>query len=666
MLQTSNSQPTNNKVETVNWASKVFTLRTVSQKLLVPIIGLTVILMATFGYISYQQQLNEAQEQARIVAEAVQRQVEADRVYYTANVAATALEAGLEVTDSYHNAKKLAIPLPATYIREVSEILNETTVNTEYELHLLSLFPINPTQGPRNEAERRLMEFNFNEQSGDEVLTTVEGQSFYSLYIPDVANTPACVTCHNDLVESPKRDYKLGDVMGSLVITVPMTKRLSQVITDTVTQVGLFSVILVLAGAVFYPLARRTILNPIEQLAVATQEISQGNLAIQVKAGSDDEIGQLVTAFNSMTTQLHNTKQRVANRTQRLEIAATLSERLNAILNLDQLLLELVNQIKKSFDYYHAHVYIIDDARQNLVMAAGAGEAGTQMRARGHSIPLNTMTSLVAQAARTGKVIQVDNVQETEDWLPNPLLPDTRSEIVVPIILEGQVMGVLDVQEDEIAGLDEGDASLLRSLANQVAVAIRNARLFAENEAARAEAEAAQARYIGQTWSSDQRDSQRGYYYRPGAAEPSQSEIDQLLKLAQKQEQVDIAPVDTPTIVAPIRLQNQVIGAMQFLETDPQHQRTYTEQELAFVQTIADQVAQTAENLRLFDETRQRAGYEQLVGEITEKLRQASNLDTLAQVAARELGNALGVSRSMVKVGETLTGVDPVENGDEK
>jgi GAF domain-containing protein len=328
-----------------------------------------------------------------------------------------------------------------------------------------------------------------------------------------------------------------------------------------------------------------------------------------------------------------------------------LSERLNTILNVDDLLTELVELVKTRFGYYHAHVYLLDEVKENLMMIAGAGEAGQQMKAAGHSIPLNTPTSLVARVARNNEVLIVDNVQTQPDWLPNELLPETASEIAVPIVVDEQVVGVLDVQSAQTADFDEGDSTVLRSLANQVAVALRNAQIFAQTEAARATAEAVQARYLGEAWRSRQQAQQLAHYRRQDALELSQAEIEQLLQLAQEKEGVDIVPADKPAIVAPIRLQNQVIGAMEFLESDPQRQRTYTEQELAFVQAIADQVAQTAENLRLFDETRQRASREQTVREVTDRLRASVNMEQLLQTATEALGERFGASHVKLRLG---------------
>jgi len=221
-------------------------------------------------------------------------------------------------------------------------------------------------------------------------------------------------------------------------------------------------------------------MSPLSRRRTASAEAMQAILT------RSDEVGELAQSFDGMAKQLRESfmtlELRVLERTQRLEVVATLSERFNAILDLDILLHELVHRVQENFDYYYVHIYLIDSHHENLVMEAGVGHVGTELKAKGHWIPLNAKTSLVARAARTGEVVAVGNVREAPDWLPNPLLPDTQSEISVPIVVDDEVVGVLDVQSNKVNGLDEGDATLLRSLANQVAVAITNARLFDEIE----------------------------------------------------------------------------------------------------------------------------------------------------------------------------------------
>jgi GAF domain-containing protein len=113
-------------------------------------------------------------------------------------------------------------------------------------------------------------------------------------------------------------------------------------------------------------------------------------------------------------------------------------------------------------------------------MAGGTGAAGREMLAKGHKLPRGK--GLVGRAAETRAVVLVPDVAQAEGWLPNPLLPETRSEIAVPIMVGEQVLGVLDVQHNIVGGLSESDADLLQSVAGQVAIALQNTRLFAETQ----------------------------------------------------------------------------------------------------------------------------------------------------------------------------------------
>jgi GAF domain-containing protein len=363
-----------------------------------------------------------------------------------------------------------------------------------------------------------------------------------------------------------------------------------------------------------------------------------------------------------MTTQLREAieslEDRVVARTRRLEIVATLGERLNSILNLDELLTELVHQIKDRFGYYHAHVYLFDASRQNLLLAAGVGQAGAEMKTRGHHIASDA-DSLVARAARTGEIVQTDDVRTTPDWLPNPLLPETKSEMAMPIILEDQVIGVLDVQEDKVAGFDEGDASLLRSLANQVAVAVRNAHLFADVETALAEARAAQEQYLEQAWERRKIVKGGGQYLY---AQPNAAPLDQVKHQAFSKAQQRALTLDGPAVVAldevesdghalvaPVNLRDKTIGALQLHAAN--NGQDWTEDDLAVIQAVVDQLAQTAENMRLFEETRNRASREQIIRTITDKMRAAPNLESLIKTAAEELAEHLSAGHAVVELG---------------
>jgi len=184
---------------------------------------------------------------------------------------------------------------------------------------------------------------------------------------------------------------------------------------------------------------------------------------------------ELTRALNVERTQL---EQRVAERTRALETSATVSRQLSTILDRPQLVREVVEQLRIAFAYYHVHVFLWDEASRTLKMAGGTGEAGQAMLVMGHAISPNQ--GLVGRAFRSNSPVVVPDVSRDPDWLANRLLPGTRSEIAVPINYGDEVLGVLDAQDSHVNGLGQADSHLLQTIAGQLAVALRNARLVAQ------------------------------------------------------------------------------------------------------------------------------------------------------------------------------------------
>ncbi len=169
-------------------------------------------------------------------------------------------------------------------------------------------------------------------------------------------------------------------------------------------------------------------------------------------------------------------------RANEMETVARVSTAAATLLNQDELLQSVAELTKSNFNLYHAHIYLLDEAGENLVLAAGAGEPGRAMKARGHQIPLDRPHSLVARAARTREGAVVNDVTAEPDFLPNPLLPDTKSEMAIPMLVGDDLIGVLDVQADVRDRFDEDDVRVKTTLAAQVAIAVENARAFAQAE----------------------------------------------------------------------------------------------------------------------------------------------------------------------------------------
>jgi signal transduction histidine kinase len=173
----------------------------------------------------------------------------------------------------------------------------------------------------------------------------------------------------------------------------------------------------------------------------------------------------------------------LAKRATELETVAKVSTAASTLLDVTEMLQTVVDLSKSSFGLYHAHVYVLNETEQALVLTAGAGEVGQQMVAGGRSIPLGLEHSLVARAARTGEAVVVNDVRAEPDFLPNPLLPETRAEMALPLVVGGRVLGVYDVQADTADAFTSADVRIQTTLAGQVAVAVQNANLYAEQAA---------------------------------------------------------------------------------------------------------------------------------------------------------------------------------------
>jgi GAF domain-containing protein len=234
----------------------------------------------------------------------------------------------------------------------------------------------------------------------------------------------------------------------------------------------------------------------------------------------------------------------------------------------------------------------------------------------------------VSNVATTGRPRVALDVSEDTLFLRNPDLPDTRSEMALPLAVGEKIIGVLDVQSTEANAFAEEDVEVLVTLANQVAIAMENARLFRETREALKDVENAYRGFLRQEWSGFARQLELVGVHRDGRV------IESIFSDGTIRDE----PQDAGLVV-PITLHGDVVGELTFGAARPE--RSWSEDELAVFRATADRVAVALENARLMIAARRRAERERLIGEISAKITATSDLENVIQTAVEELGRSL-------------------------
>jgi len=361
---------------------------------------------------------------------------------------------------------------------------------------------------------------------------------------------------------------------------------------------------------------------------------------------------QLIAELKNTQEQL---EQRVDERTSdlksralQIQAAAEVGRAAVTIRDLNELLTKVTHLISARFGFYHVGIFLLDKRNEYAVLHAANSQGGQRMLKRGHKLRVGEVGIVGYVTGKREPRIALD-VGEDAVYFDNPDLPETRSEMALPLVIGDILLGALDVQSRHAGAFTTDDISTLEVLADQLAVAIENARLLREMQEALETAQRAYGDISAEGWKNivGQRVSW-GYRYDVEAPEPVTSisdpwdpEIDQAIASRQVIQ-------DNQRILLPLRIRDQIIGVLN-LERGGADQH-WTEEEISLIEPLADRLSQALESARLFEDTQRRAARERTISEFTGRVRETLDMDLVLKTAVEELRQRLGLSEVLVRL----------------
>jgi len=455
-------------------------------------------------------------------------------------------------------------------------------------------------------------------------------------------------------------DEENGQLIGSYrtSLTAPLAVSVGNIEQKTAALnlltrnllIQLFSVVIIISlvgGA-----AILSTLKPLVGLANYANEVGKGNLDFQF----DDKRlrGELATLSSSLKglaanvqASISSLENRVAERTSELEYrskllkaVADVGKAITSFRDLSELLQQTTYLIHENFGYYHVGIFLLDEHKEYAVLSAANSEGGQRMLERRHQLKVGE-TGIVGYVTQNAKARIALDVGSDAVYFDNPDLPQTRSEMALPLVIGGQTLGALDVQSTEPQAFSEEDIATLQILAEQIAIAIQNANLFNEAEKALETTRMGYAEISRGAWSKILHDQPRiGFLATPPTTIQIHSEHLES-NLAKAVEMGDlIFGSDGLTISMPLKVRGQIIGAIRLKKSEISESWTQEETNLAIA--LSDQLGGAMESARLYRESQQLAARESLISDISARISAVSQTDVILRETVQELGQTIG------------------------
>ncbi len=348
---------------------------------------------------------------------------------------------------------------------------------------------------------------------------------------------------------------------------------------------------------------------------------------------------ELIEVKSNLESRVEDRTYELNRRSAQLESAALVARSAAEVRDLNSLLNSVVQQITARFGFYHAGIFLTDSTEKNVVLQAASSEGGKVMISRGHKLEIGKQ-GIVGAAAYQRRPRIAQDVGVDAEFFNNPDLPETHSEVALPLIIQNRVIGVLDIQSQDRNAFSPDDLFTLQTMADQIALAIENTRLINESRSVIKQLEDLTAESTRKVWKERLGQEIKGYRYTP---------LNTLPILTTNQEEVNFDA--TQDIRVPLNLRGKQIGNITLKRKSSDSGWTLAEQEMA--ERIATQAALALENARLLEESQRRALREQMVNEFSNRFSRSLDVDTLIQNAVRELHRIPQVSEVAVFISPT-------------
>jgi GAF domain-containing protein/HAMP domain-containing protein len=405
-------------------------------------------------------------------------------------------------------------------------------------------------------------------------------------------------------------------------------------------------VLLSVAGLGSYGIGN-SITAPLEKLTKVARQVAAGDLNATAEVNTADEIGILGNTLNNMSVTakklVANLEEMVVERTHAIErrfaqiqAVAEVGKAVAAQHDLEDLLTLTTHLISSRFGFYHIGIFLLDQRDEYAILRASNSSGGKKMLDREHKLRVGT-EGIVGTVAGSGEARIALDVGEDAVYFDNPDLPQTRSEMALPMIAGGEVQGVLDVQSLEANAFSAEDIPALQILADQLAIAVQNARMLRDTQEALFAARKATGEVSQKGWQATLKNTGAiGYIgLTHGEVVQATKEIDEYTKQVMSVGD-HLLSDDQLTINVPVIARGQTIGMLRL--TKPPHAEPWSLDEISDVESLSNQLSNTLDSARLYSEAQQRAAREQMIGEITATITAATEVDDIIRETVTQLG----------------------------